>query len=89
MHPKAAVHPTAPAPGASRPRALFIGGSWQPAADGATFEAANPATGGTNGPVTYIAFTGPDARIAADDILDHALAEAIGATRAEQLVVDN
>jgi len=47
----------------------------------------DPSTGGTDGPVTYIAFTGDTA--VASPIESHAAALAVGAARAQQLLQDN
>ena len=44
----------------------------------------NPRTGGSDGPVAYIAFTGTDSRVT--PIEDHAAATALGITRAKQLL---
>lgn len=49
----------------------------------------DPEFGGSPGPVTYIAFTGDSAVVPAVDILDHGLAESIGAARAQALIADN
>ena len=47
----------------------------------------DPATGGSDGPVTYIAFTGAGAVVA--PIEDHAAAMSLGAARAAALLHDN
>jgi hypothetical protein len=49
----------------------------------------DPQFGGTDGPVTYIAFTGDSGVVPAEEILDHALAESIGETRAYELLDAN
>jgi len=49
----------------------------------------DPAYGGAQDGVTYIAFTHASAMIDADDILDHALAENVGRSHAAKLVSDN
>jgi hypothetical protein len=47
----------------------------------------DPANGGTDGPVTYIVFTGPTGRITdKKDYADHAKAVAIGVRRAKELI---
>ena len=47
----------------------------------------DPKTGGTDGPVTYIVFTGPSGRIAnPDDYGSHKLAVEIGVKRAKELI---
>jgi hypothetical protein len=47
----------------------------------------DPSTGGTDGPVTYIAFTGDSAVVS--PIESHATALSVGAARAAQLLQDN
>ncbi len=49
----------------------------------------DPATGGAEEGVTYIAFTGANARVPEDDILDHGRAVSIGRAQAAELVADN
>ena len=49
----------------------------------------DPATGGAEGGVTYIVFTGSDARVREDDILDHGRAVSIGKVQAVELLKDN
>ena len=46
----------------------------------------DPAVGGTDGPVTYIAFQGADAMVPWDDILDYDPAVAIGESQSGLLV---
>lgn len=49
----------------------------------------DPATGGAQGGVTYIAFTGANARVPEEDILDHSRAVSIGEVQAAELLAEN